>query len=409
MTEDRWDGWSDRAQFEDRTPQAGLQDSQPAPGTQDYGSQDYGSQDYGSQGYSSPTYGDQAPDYTPADYAPADYAPADYAPAETVQPYSAPSFQEPGSLAAAPPHDLSTSRLLRPTAPPPTGGWRRLLYDITGGRINVGNSAKEQRRLALVRQVDNPLNGCHRIAIMSLKGGVGKTTIAAALGSTFSSVRGDRVIAVDANPDRGTLSARVPLETEKTVRDLLRNTRSVEKYSDIRQFTSQNHHRLEVLASESDPAMSEAFDAYDYETAMGELERFYNIVLTDCGTGLLHSAMRAVLRSADGLVIVSSGSVDGARSASATMDWLDAHGYRNLVEQSLTVVNMVRPGQKAIDVSKIVEHFGQRCRAVRVVPYDEHLAQGAEVDLDALAPGTRTALLETAAAITAEFPLFLKR
>ncbi len=349
MTDDRWDGWSPGPQDDGRIPSAS----------------------------------------TPTDPA------IQQVPASPMQPPTA--------------HDLSTSRLLRTSPPPPTGGWRRTLFDVTGGRVNVGNSAKEQRRLALIRQVGNPLHGCHRIAILSLKGGVGKTTVAAALGSTFSSVRGDRVIAVDANPDRGTLSSRVPLETEKTVRDLLKDARDIDKYSAVRDFTSQNHHRLEVLASESDPAMSEAFDAYDYETTVAVLERFYNIVLTDCGTGLLHSAMRAILRSADGLVIVSSGSVDGARSASATMDWLDAHGYRHLVEQSLTVVNMVRPGSKVIDVSKIVDHFGQRCRAVRVIPYDDHLAQGAEVDLDSLAPATRTALLETAAAMTAEFPPHVTR
>lgn len=302
-------------------------------------------------------------------------------------------------------HDLSTSRLLRPTAPAPTGGWRRMLHDATGGRVNVGNSAKEQRRLELMKQVNLPLRGCHRIALIGFKGGVGKTTLSAGLGSTFASIRGDRVIAVDANPDRGTLSQKLPVETAATVRDLIREARSIDKYSDVRAFTSQNRHRLEVLASAADPAMSEAFDSYDYENVVGVLERFYNILVTDCGTGMLHSAMRAVLHTSDGLVIVASGSVDGASSASATLDWLDAHGYRHLVEQSITVVNMVRPGKTSVDLSKIVEHFGRRSRAVRVIPFDPHLEQGAEVDLDALRPATRAALLETAAAVTAGFPL----
>ena len=47
--------------------------------------------------------------------------------------------------------------------------------------------------------------GHHRVAVLSLKGGVGKTTTAVGLGATFATLRGDRVIAVDANPDRGTL------------------------------------------------------------------------------------------------------------------------------------------------------------------------------------------------------------
>ncbi|WP_308126451.1 MinD/ParA family ATP-binding protein [Rhodococcoides corynebacterioides] len=301
-------------------------------------------------------------------------------------------------------HELTTSRLLRPVAPPPTGGWRRTLFDATGGRVNVGNSAREQRRLALERQVDSTLRGCHRVAVLSLKGGVGKTTVSAALGSTFASVRGDRVIAVDANPDSGTLSTRVPVETDRTVRDLLQYTHSIESYSGVRAFTSQNAHRLEVLASSTDPTLSEAFDARDYESVLSVLERFYNIVVTDCGTGLLHSAMRGVLHHADSIVLVASGSVDGARSASATLDWLDAHGYGPLVEQAVTVVDLARPESKTVDVSSIVDHFGQRCRAVRVLPYDTHLAEGSVVNLDVLAPATRVALLETAAAVAAGFP-----
>ena len=73
-----------------------------------------------------------------------------------------------------------------------------------------------------------PLRGCYRIALLSLKGGVGKTTITATLGATFASIRGDRVVAVDANPDRGTLSQKVPLETPATVRHLLRDAEGIE-------------------------------------------------------------------------------------------------------------------------------------------------------------------------------------
>jgi len=49
---------------------------------------------------------------------------------------------------------------------------------------------------------------------------------------------------------------------------------------------------LEVLASERDPHRAEAFSEADYRGALSVLEGFYNLVLTDCGTGLTHSAMR---------------------------------------------------------------------------------------------------------------------
>lgn len=300
--------------------------------------------------------------------------------------------------------DLSTHSLLRQVKPPPSNGWRRVLYELSGHLINVGESPRTVRFNDLVVQANRPLQGCHRIAFLSLKGGVGKTTITATLGATFASIRGDRVVAVDANPDRGTLSQKVPMETPATVRHLLRDAEGIERYSDVRSYTNQGPSRLEVLASESDPAVSEAFSAEDYTGTLQVLERFYSLVLTDCGTGLMHSAMSAVLAKADTLIVVSSGSVDGARSASATLDWLDAHGHEELVRNSIAVINAVRPRSGKVDMQKVVDHFSRRCRAVRLVPFDPHLEEGAEISLDRLKRETREALIELAAVVADGFP-----
>jgi MinD-like ATPase involved in chromosome partitioning or flagellar assembly len=304
----------------------------------------------------------------------------------------------------APFSDLSTTALLRQVKPPPSGGWRRLLYVLSGQLINVGDSPRTIRYRDLAVQANRPLQGCYRIAVLSLKGGVGKTTITATLGAVFASIRGDRVVAVDANPDRGTLSQKVPLETPATVRHLLRDAEGIQRYSDVRSYTNQGPSRLEILASESDPAVSEAFSADDYTRTLQVLERFYSLVLTDCGTGLLHSAMSAVLAKADVLIVVSSGSVDGARSASATLDWLDAHGHEELVRNSIAVINAVRPRSGKVDMQKVVDHFSRRCRAVRLVPFDPHLEEGAEIDLDLLKRDTREALIELAAVVAEGFP-----
>lgn len=300
--------------------------------------------------------------------------------------------------------DLSTSALLRQVKPPPSGGWRRLLYTLSAKTINLGESPKTNHLNSLVAHVNQPLQGCYRIALLSLKGGVGKTTITATLGATFASIRGDRVVAVDANPDRGTLSQKVPLETPATVRHLLRDAEGIARYSDVRSYTSQGPSRLEVLASESDPAVSQAFSAEDYSRTLEVLERFYSLVLTDCGTGLMHSAMSQVLAKADTLIVVSSGSVDGARSASATLDWLDAHGHEDLVRRSVCVINAVRPRSGKVDMQKVVDHFARRTRAVRLVPFDPHLEEGAEISLDRLKRETREALIELAAVVADGFP-----
>ncbi len=322
--------------------------------------------------------------------------------------YGGPSSPLPGDAQGhLPPSrypELSTSTLLRQVKPAPTEGWRRWLYKLSGQLINVGESPRTIRYNDLTVQVNRPLRGCYRIAMLSLKGGVGKTTITATLGATFASIRGDRVVAVDANPDRGTLSQKVPLETPATVRHLLRDAQGIERYGDVRSYTSQGRSRLEVLASDSDPAMSDAFSADDYAKTLDILERFYGLVLTDCGTGLLHSAMTAVLEKADALVVVSSGSIDGARSASATLDWLDAHGHEDLVSNSIAVINAVRPRSGKVDMQKVVDHFSRRCRAVRLVPFDPHLEEGAEINLDLLRRETREALIELAAVVADGFP-----
>jgi MinD-like ATPase involved in chromosome partitioning or flagellar assembly len=322
-------------------------------------------------------------------------------PAETPPP--APPYR-PEPVPHTPYPELSTGVLLRPVKPPPSEGWRRLLYDLSGHLINLGESPRAQRYNNLVAQVNRPLRGSYRIALLSLKGGVGKTTITATLGSTFASVRGDRVVAVDANPDRGTLSQKIPLETTATVRQMLHDAGTIGRYSDVRRYTSKGPSGLEVLASETDPAISDAFDADDYGRAMDILDRFYGLVLTDCGPGLLHSVMSSVLDRADVLIVVSSASIDGARSASATLDWLDAHGHEEKVRNSIAVINGVRQRTGKVDMNKVIDHFSRRCRAVRLVPFDPHLEEGAEISLEQLRRGTREALTELAAVVADGFP-----
>jgi MinD-like ATPase involved in chromosome partitioning or flagellar assembly len=302
--------------------------------------------------------------------------------------------------------DTLTSDLLLPgKRATPDGGWRRTVYRATGGLIRVGESAASMYRRDLINRVRAPVaGGHHRVAVLSLKGGVGKTTATVGLGSTLASLRGDRVIAVDGNPDRGTLSDKVHLETAATIRDLLNERAMVTRYADVRAYTSQASSRLEILASDRDPGVSVAFSADDYRTVVGVLEHFYSICITDCGTGLLHSAMAGILELADQVVLVSSPSVDGARSASATLDWLEAHDYGDLVRGGVVVLSAIRRKSKStVDLDRLEQHFAARCRAVVRVPYDAHLEEGAEVELEMLNDETADAYLELAALVADGF------
>ncbi len=276
------------------------------------------------------------------------------------------------------------------------------MHTLTAGAVNPGESPAELEYRDLLERVRQPVRGDYRIAVLSLKGGVGKTTTTVGLGSTFASMRGDRVIAVDANPDLGTLAQRVPSQTTSTVRDLLADP-VVARYSDVRAHTSQALSRLEVLASERDPAAAEAFTDTEYRAVMAILQRYYNIILTDCGTGMSHGTMRGVLDLADAIVLVSSPAIDGARSAGATLDWLQGHGYGHLIARCVVVLSSARPGASSIDVGNLAQHFLTRCRAVQTIAYDDHLAEGADVDLDLLGRGARRSFVELAATIADDF------
>ena len=267
--------------------------------------------------------------------------------------------------------------------------------------MRVPASGAELRRRDMINRVRTPVaGGHHRVAVLSLKGGVGKTTTTVGLGATLASLRGDRVIAVDANPDRGTLSDKFRLETAATVRDLLNERGHIGRYADVRAFTSQAPSRLEVLASDRDPTVSVAFSEQDYSMVAQVLEHYYSICITDCGTGLLHSAMSGVLRLADQIVLVSSPSVDGARSASATLDWLAAHRCGELVRGAVVVLSAIRPRSKsAVDLGRLEQHLAARCRAVVRIPYDAHLEVGAEVDLALLSRARADAYLVLAAEV----------
>lgn len=304
-----------------------------------------------------------------------------------------------GSLSAA---DVTPERMLRAHAEAPPSGWRRALFLLTHGLVNPGPSPAERQRRELVARVKSPVGGCRRIAVVSRKGGVGKTTTTLMLGHTFASLRGDRVIALDGNPDAGSLAYRVRRETSNTITGLLAHRDEIHRYADIRAFTSQASTRLEVVAADDDPRITDALVEQDFHTAVQLLEVHYNLVCLDTGTGVLESAAKGILQLADQIVVVTAPSLDSARTASSTLDWLQRNGHDDLVRGAVAVVNSVRP-RSQIELGRVVEHFGARCRAVVQVPWDAHLEAGAESSLERLREPTRHAYLQVAAAVADGF------
>jgi putative peptide zinc metalloprotease protein len=298
--------------------------------------------------------------------------------------------------------DFTSERMLRAQSEPPQMGWRRVLYELTHGIVNLRPSAAELERRELVSRVKTPVGGCRRIAVLSRKGGVGKTTTTLMLGHTFASHRGDRVIALDGNPDAGSLGYRVRRETTNTIMSLLAHRELVQRYADIRAYTSQAPTRLEVVAADDDPRITDALREQDFQAAVRLLEVHYNLICMDTGTGVLESAAKGILQLADQIVLVTAPSLDCARTASSTLDWLDENGYEHLVSGAVAIINGVRP-RTQIELARLEDHFARRCRSVIRVPWDEHLETGAESALDYLKPSTRSAYLQLAASVAESF------
>ena len=298
---------------------------------------------------------------------------------------------------------LTADRLLDDSAkfrPAPESGWRKFVYYLTLKLWNPGDSPKVKARKAMDARIGAVLEGGAKfIPVLTRKGGVGKTTISTLLGMALAQVREDRVIAIDANPDRGTLAERVSKSTRFTVRDVVNRAAAIDGFSEFSNMVSRDETRLDVLASDADPMLSEAFNEGDYNVVADMAARYYSIVITDCGTGIVHSVMRPTLQRASSIVIVSGGSVDEARLASETLTWLEANGYGELVRNSVVALNTATQATLLVKLDEIEQHFKTRVRSVVRMPYDPALAAGSVIKFNELNKQTREAARELAAEV----------
>jgi putative peptide zinc metalloprotease protein len=187
------------------------------------------------------------------------------------------------------------------------------------------------------------------------------------------------------------------------VTDLLAHLDEIQSYAQLRAYVSQApESRLEVLGSDDDPRIGQALTRHAYHRLIGLLDRFYNLILLDTGTGILDSANQGLLTETDELVLVVRAGLDGGRAGALTLDWLDEHDYADLVERAVVVVNAVRRGVGA-PLEPMVTHFQRRCAHVVTVPWDPALETGAQTELAQLRRDTRDSLVAVAAALADNF------
>ncbi|WP_156747830.1 MinD/ParA family protein [Mycobacterium sp. E3198] len=276
--------------------------------------------------------------------------------------------------------------------------WRALIRRLTG--INLGPGKDSAYEQELRDRIRRPVGGAFPIAVLNLKGGVGKTVVVEALGSTFAAVRDDRVIAMDI--DAGDLAERHGRRNPLSLADLLRDDAATQ-YSDVRAHTYKNSFGLEVLGLPDYARTDWRLERHDVVKAFSILRKHYSVALVDCVKAVNSAVMDAVLPEARALVVVTSTSIDAIRKTKTTLDLLRNNGYERLMASTVLAINHVEAGRVGVVAAKELEQLSARVAATVVLPFDRHVHDGKEIGLDRLSKDSRRSYLEMAAAIADMF------
>ena len=287
---------------------------------------------------------------------------------------------------------------------PPARGWRRLLFRASFGLINPGPSADEVRQAELEARIRGALRGHYKIGVLG-KGGVGKTTVSACVGSVLAELRqDDRVVAIDADTAFGKLGSRVDPKAVGSYWELAAD-QHLDTFADIRSRVGHNAAGLFVLAGEGTPARRRVLDPAIYREAMARLDRHFTISIVDCSSTMDSPVTQEVLRDLDALIVVSSPWVDGAAAAGQTMDWLAARGLTGLLQRTVVVINDSDGNAEKRTRSILAQQFAGQGQAVVEVPFDGQLRPGGVIAGTAvMSPQARRKFVEIAAALAAHFP-----
>ncbi|MFA1537725.1 MinD/ParA family ATP-binding protein [Actinomadura monticuli] len=257
-------------------------------------------------------------------------------------------------------------------------------------RRAVGGGSREAREMSAFQELmRQPVPGTRQIAVASVRGGAGKTTMAALVATELARHRQDRVLAADADAELGSLPLRLGVRTQLSLFDLAgQNPRTFEEAA---RYLTRTPEGLFVLSSTRGGRIAGEFTLETFQNALNVVTRYVGSVVIDCGAGILTELNRGVVAHSHGLVLVTPGTVDGALSARGALEWYAANDQQDLLRR--TVIAMVSHApQVGADLHRAHQMLAAWGLPVVFVPYDRHLATGSSVDMTKVSAAARASV-----------------
>ncbi|MFB9323970.1 AAA family ATPase, partial [Cryptosporangium minutisporangium] len=274
---------------------------------------------------------------------------------------------------------------------------QRLRTSVRGG----GGSARAREAAGLARELSQPVATGRRIAVLGIRGGSGKSTVASLLVSAYATHRGDRVLAVDADPDLGSLGLRLGANSPTSLANLGKVPRVWATLDDAERCLGRSQSGAWILSGERGSAAPEIVPPNAYLGVLHGISRYFAVTVVDAGAGMVTPLNQSVLADAHAIVLATPASIDGVVSARRALEWIREWGPHRL-PQTLIALTAMSPQAAEIDLNRTAEAFAPYGVVPALLPYDRHLATGSTIEPWRLGERTRNAAVQLAAAALAK-------
>ncbi|WP_256920369.1 MinD/ParA family ATP-binding protein, partial [Streptomyces hilarionis] len=257
---------------------------------------------------------------------------------------------------------------------------------------SVAQDVAEQTRIA--RELQQPVTTGRVVAVTSIRGGVGKSTVSALLGRTFNHYRHDLVLTLEADSALGTLPVRMGAEAVRwTCADLAPILTPSMQLTDVTGYLVPVADGGWLLPA-SRGQVSAPLDMTTYRKVTLALRRHFAVTVVDCEC-LPGEVARTAMDTAHARVVVAPTTAEGVGATRQVLEWLARLPHSALAS---TVVALVCGSPDAVlDDKAAAGHLRETGVTVVTVPYDRHLAGGGPIRTELLAQTTRHAVLRLAA------------